>query len=126
MPQIQVWINKDSDANVEKLVKTLNQAGVAKKAKKLKVFFIFVDKTGTAIEPHLTALANKENAQDLALAYLAPDHEAVTDYKINLQPQVRNTVMLYRNRMITWKRVNVQAKDADLADLTKAIDELTQ
>ena len=99
---------------------------VAKKSKKLKVFFIFVDKTGTAIEPKLTALADKEKALDVALAYLPPDHEAIGDYKITLTPKVQNTVMLYRKRTGTWKQVNLQAKPANLAELGKAIDQLTQ
>lgn len=126
MPQIQVWINKDDTANVEKLVKVLNNAVLAKRTKKLKAFLIFVDATGKAIEPKLTEMANKLNAQDVALAYLPPTHEAIGDYKINLDPKVKNTIMLYRNREVTWQRVNLKSDDADLAALHEAIEKLTK
>lgn len=125
MPQIQVWINHDNEANVAKLVKTLNDAVVSKRAKKLKAFFIFVDKDGASLEPKLVALADKLKTPDVALAYLGPDNEAVGDYKINLDPKVKNTVMLYRMREIKWQHVNLDAAK-DAKDLTRAIDELTK
>jgi hypothetical protein len=126
LPQIQVWINNDDSANVEKLVKTLNDAVVGHKDKKLKAFFIFLDENGKSNAPKLAALADKLKSQDLALAYLSPKDEAIRAYKVNLDPSVKNTVMLYRQRRITSKYVNLQADEKGLAQLGSAITDLTK
>ncbi len=126
MPQIQVWINNDDSANIEKLVKTLNDAVIANKAKYLKAFFIFVDPTGKKIEPRLAAIAKKTNSNDVALAYLSPKDDAVKAYKVNLDPSIKNTVMLYRDRTVTFKKANLVADEKGLADLKSAIKALVK
>ena len=126
MPQIQVWINNDDSANVEKLVKTLNDAVIANKAKYLKAFFIFVDPTGKKIEPKLADIAKRTNCNDVALAYLSPKDSAVKAYKVNLDPSVKNTVMLYRDRTVTSTKVNLVADGKGLADLKAAIKTLVK
>lgn len=124
MPQIQVWINNDTPSNVEKLVKTLNDAVVDNKEKRLKGFFIFVDPSGKKIEPKLEAIASKTKSNDVCLAYLPPKDGAVTAYKINLDPAVKNTVMLYRDRTVVVKKVNLVADEKGLAELKTAIGTL--
>jgi hypothetical protein len=126
LPQIQVWINNDDPANVEKLVTKLNVAMAGQKEKQLKAFFIFVDDSGAAISPMLTRLAEKTKAQDVCLAYLSPKDAAVKAYKVNLDPGVKNTVMLYRKRRITSKFVNWTANEKNDADLSSAIEELVK
>jgi len=126
VPQIQVWINNDNSANIEKLVKTLNDAVVANKGKSLKAFFIFVDATGKKIEPRLAEIAKKTNSQDVALAYLSPKDYAVNAYKVNLDPSVKNTIMLYRNKRVTETKVNLVADEKGLADLKSAIKNLVK
>jgi len=125
LPQIQVWINNDKPENVEQFVRTLNDAMKAKSDKKLKAFFIFVDNRGKKIESELTALAEKTKANDVCLTYLAPDHEGVGLYKINVAPEVKNTVFLYRNRKVRFKEVNFEANKEGLDKLSRLIDELT-
>jgi hypothetical protein len=124
LPQIQVWINNDDPANVEKLVKTLNDAVVANKSKNLKAFFIFVDENGKKHAPKLEALAAKTKSNDIALAYLSPSNEAVKAYKVNLDPAVKNTVMVYRRKRVTSTTVNLVADEKGLAGLKTAISEI--
>ena len=50
---------------------------------------------------------------------------ALRAYKINLVPEVKNTVMLYRKRRVTHKFVNLRADEKGLAELKTAIGELT-
>jgi hypothetical protein len=126
LPQIQVWINNDDPANVEKLVKTLNDAITENKEKRLKAVFVFVDDKGKSLEPRLTALAEKLKAPDLMLTYLSSKDEGVADYKVNLDPTVKNTVMIYRNRRITSKHVNLVADEKGLETLKASIAEVVK
>lgn len=121
---IQVWINKDDDKNVETLVKTLNDSVIANKEKELKGFFIFVDEDAKGIEAKLTKLAEKQSANDVALAYLSKSSEGVVNYKINLDPEVKNTVIVYRNKKVTAKFVNLSADEKGLADLQTALSDV--
>ena len=122
MPQIQVWINKDTDTNVEKLVKSLNGTVTANSDKRLKAFFIFVDDTGKQFEPELTLLAKKTDSNDVALAYLGSNHQGVRTYKIYLDPEVKNTIIFYRNRKVLAKEVNFVADEKGLSKLKSDID----
>ena len=100
----------------------MNDAVLANKAKELKGFFIFVDDDAKAIEPKLTALAEKQSVNDIALAYLSKDNGAVEAYKINLAPEVKNTVIVYRHKVVTAKIVNLTADEKGLAELKTAMD----
>ena len=124
MPQIQVWINNDKPENVEKLVKTLDDSVIAHKEQKLKAFVIVVTDDSKKADADLTALADKQKANEICLAYIEPKNEAVGYYKVNLDPEVKNTVMLYRHKVVTAKQVNVVADEKGLASLQKDIADL--
>lgn len=124
MPQIQVWINNDKPENVAKIVKTLNDWELAHKEQRLKTFVIFVTDDSKAAEAQLTALAEKEKTNDICLAYIEPKNEAVEYYRVNLDPEVKNTVMMYRKKVVTAKQVNVVADEKGIASLQKDVDAL--
>ncbi len=126
MPQIQVWINNDNPDNVAKIVKTLDDAVIAHKDEKLKAFVIFVTDDSKTAETNLTELADKQKANEIALAYIEPKNEAVEYYKINLDAAVKNTVMMYRHKVVTAKQVNVVADDKGLAELQANIAALVK
>ena len=107
------------------LVKSLNEAMGANKDAQLKAFFIFVSDEPAKLEPELAKLAEKTGANDVALAYVGSDDGALRAYKINLVPEVKNTVMLYRKKRVTHKFVNLKADEKGLAELKTAIGELT-
>ena len=73
----------------------------------------------------LQEVADKAKAQDIALAYLSPKDGAEKAYKVNLAPDVKNTVMLYRDRTVTAKYVNFVADEKGLkalrADVAKLV-----
>lgn len=79
-----------------------------------------------AISPKLTAIADKAKAQDVCLAYLSTRDPGVKAYKVNLDPSVKNTVMLYRKRRVTSKFVNWVSDEKSDAALKSAIDELVK
>ena len=123
MPQIQVWINNDSPSNVEKIVKTLDDAVIAHKSEQLRAFVIFVTTDSKKAQVDLAAIADKVKANDVGLAYIEPTNEAVSDYKINLDASVKNTVMMYRHKKITSKQVNLVADEKGLADIQAGVKE---
>jgi hypothetical protein len=124
LPQIQVWINNDNPENVEKLVSTLNEAMVTHKEQKLKAFMIFVTTDAKALAPKLTSLADKNKAEDIMLAHIEPSNEAVDAYKVNVAPEIKNTIMLYRKKTVTSKHVNLKADEKGLAELKASIADL--
>lgn len=108
------------------LVKSLNEAVNSNKDQELKAFFIFADDNGKALSPKLTKLADETKAHDVALAYIGRDDYSVGAYKINLVPEMKNTVLLYRNKRVTNKFVNLKADEKGLAELKSAIAELVK
>jgi hypothetical protein len=71
----------------------------------------------------LTGLAQKTNAQEIALTYLSPSSSSVRDYKVNLAADVKNTIIVYRRKRVTQKFVNLQADDKGMASLQAALSE---
>jgi hypothetical protein len=124
LPAIQVWVNNDSSENVEKIVKTLDDAMLAHQDKKFKAFVIFLDKDGKKHEDQMASVAEKVKASQVMLMYIAPDDDSVGDYKVNPAADVKNTVMLYRNLTVKSKNVNLVADDKGVATLKSEIDDL--
>lgn len=81
---------------------------------------------GKRIEPMLTGLETGTGAHDIALTYLAPTNRGVRAYGINLAPEVKNTVMFYRNKTITTTLVNVDIENGGLASLASGISGITK
>lgn len=120
-PQVQVWINRDDAENVTAIGKLLNDAVLANKDSQLKGFMIFlVDQENPGIQAKLTKLSEK-TGQDIALAYLTTGDEAVDAYKINTSAEVKNTIMVYRNKKVTQTFVNLKADEKGKAALASAI-----
>ena len=59
------------------------------------------------------------------MTYLSRKDAAVANYKLNLSPDVKNTVFVYRDMKISEKFVNVKGDEQGFADLAKAIDKVT-
>jgi hypothetical protein len=96
----------------------------AHKDMELKAFFLFV--SDKSISPKLTELADATKAKDVALAYVPKDDFSIEAYKVNLKPEVKNTVLLYRNKRIQSKFVNLKADEKGMAELKTAIAELVK
>lgn len=81
---------------------------------------------GKSLSPKLASMAAKAKAKDVALAYISPKDYSLGAYKINLVPEVKNTVILYRNKRVTSKFVNIKADEKGLAELKTAVSELVK
>jgi hypothetical protein len=129
-PAVQVWVNTDSDKNVATIIETLEKATKANAAKKLKAFVVYVNtdkRPAKEVEAKLEKLGSALKVQNVALAYLpGPQAEAVTDYQINTDAKVKNTVFVYKNRKVDTKFVNFTADKPSLDALNAAIKRVAQ
>jgi protocatechuate 3,4-dioxygenase beta subunit len=124
-PAVQVWVNTDDTKNVDAIVSNLEKQAHMYAGKKLKAFVVFVNPSrdsDKAIQTRLEKIASAEHVQNVALVYLpGPQAEPVKEYQINADPQVRNTVFVYKNRTVGTKYVNFVADRKGLESLDAAI-----
>lgn len=127
LPQVQVWVNGDNAENIAAIAKTLNDAVAANKSKKLQAFFIVLtDKANQAKTAELIKSVNaKAGSDNVHMAWLLKDDKAISDYKVNTGADVKNTIMLYKNRKVTDNMVNLKADKSGLGSLQAAIGKIT-
>jgi hypothetical protein len=122
-PQVQVWVNGDSTENVAKLAKTLSAAMKTNQKAEFKALIVFIGEGAAAEKAKADGLAliKKDGLTGISMATISPKNEAVTNYKINVSPQVKNTVFVYRNWKVQDKMVNLSADASGLKTLDGAI-----
>lgn len=128
LPQVQVWVNGDSPENVAAIAKTLNEAVVANKASKLRGFVIVLTGPGSTKETisSIEGINRKLGSNDISMAYLSTDNNAVKAYKVNTANEVKNTIFVYRDKTVKSKFVNIEANKKGLADLSAAVSGITK
>ncbi|MCW5942705.1 MAG: hypothetical protein KIS66_10765 [Fimbriimonadaceae bacterium] len=127
LPQVQVWVNGDDHANVAAVATALEGAVKANKSKKLQAFVIVLtdaaNKAKTA--KMISDWSASAGATNIHMAYLLKTDEAVGAYKVNTSADVKNTIMVYKNREITNTFVNLHADKTGLGQLNAAIAKIT-
>lgn len=99
-------------------------AEVADSKAELKGFIIY-------LTPNANSEANASNFAkgpfvNIAVATLPTSDAAVKNYKVNLAPEVKNTVIVYKSKRVVAKFVNLKADKAGLAELSAAIEKAEQ
>jgi protocatechuate 3,4-dioxygenase, beta subunit len=118
-PGVQIWINGESDATIVGLVHSLEQQMVQYRKNDLHVFFVWPTKQNPE---RLEKLAKQAGVKEVAFLYLDErDADAVNRYRITLKPQIASTVILYKNRSVKSKFINLQADKVGLDRLGMAI-----
>lgn len=129
-PSVQAWINTDSEKNVEALIGALEKASRKYADKNFKAFVVFINpnaESAETLKSRLAKIGEKHNIEHVALTFLpGPDHSAVKGYGINTDPKVRNTIFVYRNRIVDAKMVNFDANEKGIAALHDAIKQVAQ
>ena len=127
-PQVQVWVNGDNPQNVKQIASTLASAMGTHKAKEFKAMIVFVSDNPSdgKLPLSLKQIAKETKSDKVALAIVGRDDEALSKYKINLAPSVKNTVLVYKNWQIADKMVNLNADDKGKAALNAAITKVAQ
>lgn len=118
-PAVQVWNNGDAGENISKIAKVLN-GEVADSKAEFKAFVINLVSTPDC-EQAAKDMAAKLPYQNIAITILPADNSAVKNYKVNVSPEVKNTVFVYRNKKVVAKFVNFQATDKGVEELRAAI-----
>ena len=73
------------------------------------------------------SIARQGKVSKAGVTYLAdPKDQSISDYKINTNPLVKNTVFVYRDKAVVAKFVNLAATPAGLIALDKAIAQITR
>ena len=81
----------------------------------------------TLVLSSFASLAAKKKLDHVALTYVSgPEDEAVKAYRINTGAKVKNTVLVYKNRMVSSKFINLVADKSGLESLDKAIHSVVQ
>jgi protocatechuate 3,4-dioxygenase beta subunit len=124
IPAVQVWVNGDSMENVSKIAGVLNKNAVGNS--KFKGFVIFVSKSKDTTAKLIQNVATKTGFNAIGMAVIDPGNEAIENYKINLDSEIKNTVFVYKNKKVMAKFVNLEASDKGLSELGDAIAGVTK
>jgi len=127
LPAVQVWVNGDDIANVEKVAKLLNDRVGDWNKSKFKAFFIFVTDGAKKADTTkmIETVVGKVNAK-IPMAWIDKTDGAIKDYKVNTDGAVKNTIFVYKDKQVQTKFVNFEATKDGLAKLTTAIDSVNK
>jgi hypothetical protein len=127
-PQVQVWINGDSDANVSTIAKTLSGAMDKYKKSEFKALVVFVtsNPSDTKLADKLKAVAKATKAEKVGMAIIGKDNEAIANYKINTDSSIKNTVLVYKNWAVVNNMTNFTPDAKGLKSLNMAIDAINK
>jgi hypothetical protein len=127
-PQVQVWINGDNDANVSSIAKTLGVAMDKYKSTEFKALVVFVtnNPNDAKLADKLKAVAKATKSEKVGMAIIGKSDSALQDYKINTSADVKNTVLVYKNKSVASSMVNLKADTNGLKSLNTAIDAINK
>ncbi len=123
-PQVQVWMNGHDTKNLVYITRLLDREMKANAKSELQAFVIVLTDTPEETAKLLTAVADRVGTKDVALAYLSKKDAAVSAYKVNVTPDVSNTVFVYRDKKVSQKFVNLKGDEEGLGLLAKAINKV--
>ena len=124
---VQVWTYGEDPKTLMSIVELLEKQAKEKADKRFRPFVIVVSEKDKldATAKELTELTEKAKIEEVGVAYLPSDSRAVKQYTVNLVPEVKNTVIVYRRKRVTDKFVNLKADEKGLASLSEAIGKVT-
>ncbi len=118
-PAVQAWFHGEDPENVAAIAKAVNSA-VGKSDKELKGFMIMLTMCDGCVN-QAKAIAKNTPFNKIAIATLPTTDGAVKNYKYNLDSEVKNTVLVYKNKRVVAKFVNLKGDAKGIAQLQAAI-----
>ncbi len=122
-PQVQIWVHLDTEENAASLAVKLQDL-IRKVRQDGAKAYGFVVWTDPAAKDKLVKLAEAKKIEDIALCYLPQQHRDnyLRLHKIELSEKLRNVIFVYRDKKVTHKFVNLDAKDfSKVEEALKAI-----
>ena len=124
-PAVQIWLAPDAKDQAAKFATALEPAVTAHKDKDMKAFIVMMTMCDSCVQA-ATKIGKADPNKDVAIVHLATDNEAIKNYKINTSKDVKNTVMVYKDRKVVKSFVNLTPDKEGLAKLSAAIEEVTK
>jgi protocatechuate 3,4-dioxygenase beta subunit len=126
-PGVLFWVNSDVTApQVERWAKWLEELTVARGDKNFKAYLIYTNPqkwSREQLESKLAAIGQSLGLKKLAVTYVPSVDDKATDTYLNrINPATENTVIVYNNRKITDKFVNLEYTEQNKILLRRAID----
>lgn len=118
-PAVQIWHKGDTDENIVAMINHL-ETKVVNSKKDLKAFTIRLSECEKCVEGTVE-MSKKLKATHVGVTYLPITDPGVELYKINTEPAVKNTVMVYKNRKVVATFVNLKADEAGFKQLDAAL-----
>jgi len=127
-PAVQIWVNGETDENIIALAKSLQMNIDSHKDAEFKAMIVMVGMSTdcTACNGHLTKIAEKSGVKDVAFAVIGKDDPSVAKYKINLDKEVKSTLIAYKDWKVQANLVNVPADEKGCGMICDTIAKLTK
>ena len=120
-PAVQAWFSMDQDPEtVTAITQNLSKQVEAYKSTEFKSFVIMLTHCEKCVAKS-TDMANTLGVSNVGFTYLDWSNEAVSNYKVNKDKTVLNTVFVYKDKKVVAKFVNLGKDEKSLALLDKAI-----
>ena len=127
-PAVQVWVTGDDTANVLALAGFLDQQSAAHAKNKLKTFVVFASpqhRLDVEVAKSTAQAAVKNGLKRVSIVYVGNgDLKASEDNDISPEPNIKNTIFVYKERKVSAKFVNLRADAKGTAELGTAIEHI--
>lgn len=123
-PAVQVWLSPEAKADAPKFAEALEAAVTTHKDKDMKAFVVMMTMCDGCVNAAKN-IGKADKNKHVAITYLPTTDQGVKGYKINTSKEVKNTVMVYKDRKISQTFVNLTPDKEGIAKLNKAIDAVT-
>ena len=123
---IMIWMNSDNWSNITQLCTRLEAEIEKKGLKHMRVFLIYMnpdEHQKAEVEKLLAAFSDNYGLKKLAVTYIPKPTDPKTAglYDINPDKAVKNTVIVYKNRGVFEKVINLNADEPALQKLIAAV-----
>ncbi|MGE3126342.1 MAG: hypothetical protein AB7N10_02395 [Fimbriimonadaceae bacterium] len=127
-PAVQVWVNGESDENVIAIAKSLQTNIDTHKGAEFKAMIVMVGMSTDCkmCNAHLAKIAEKSGVKDVAFAVIGKDDESISKYKINLDKEVKTTMIAYKDWKVQANMVNVPAGEKGCGMICDTISKLVK
>ena len=124
---VMIWLNTDDLTDATTIATRFEREIQAKGAENMRAFIMYMNPGGKSekeVKKMLTDFTSAAGLNQVAVTYIPnpTDKETAGLYKINADPQVKNTVLVYHARKVVEKYVNMPASDANLDRIVATID----
>ena len=124
---VLVWVNTDELAGTAILSRRLEWEIRERGAQWIRAFIIYMNPEGrpiSEVRALLTAFSERAALTQVAVTYVPSptDEKSSRLYGINPDPSVKNTVIVYLNRTVFDKFVNLGVDEESLDRLMKSVD----